>query len=380
MARRPAQDATVGAVFALALIVFALAVMVVGGESAPWSKQSRYSVVFRHASGLRVGAPVRMAGVEIGMVTEIDLPTDPGQVGIEVQVGIDSTYSKRVREDSHAALRLLQILTNEKFVEIEPGSPESPLLPSGSRIQRLEEVGVVERGEAIAESLGEILIALKNILGPIERGQGLIGELLHDPEFGKKGLEALRGTLENLDQLTGDLAAGQGALGRLLYDESLAARVDQLGRAIENLSSLAQALADGEGAIGALLDPAGAAHQAVLDLSDSAASIKRITTRLENQEGFVGRLLNDPEYSNAMADDLQGTLGDLAEIVAKINRGEGALGALVNDRALYDGAEDVFAGVNDSKFARWLTRHYRKKGIRAQEQAEQEAEPQDPGP
>ena len=37
MARRPAQDATVGAVFALALIVFALAVMVVGGESAPWS-------------------------------------------------------------------------------------------------------------------------------------------------------------------------------------------------------------------------------------------------------------------------------------------------------------------------------------------------------
>ena len=65
--------------------VIALAVMVVGGESAPWSKQSRYSVVFRHASGLRVGAPVRMAGVEIGMVTEIDLPTDPGQVAAAAQ-------------------------------------------------------------------------------------------------------------------------------------------------------------------------------------------------------------------------------------------------------------------------------------------------------
>ena len=28
--------------------------------------------------------------------------------------------------------------------------------------------------------------------------------------------------------------------------------------------------------------------------------------------------------------------------------------------------EDVVAGVNDSKFARWLTRHYHKKGIKAE--------------
>ena len=34
MARRPAQDITVGAVFALALVVFALAVMVVGQTGA----------------------------------------------------------------------------------------------------------------------------------------------------------------------------------------------------------------------------------------------------------------------------------------------------------------------------------------------------------
>ena len=57
MARRPAQDVTVGAVFALALIILALAVMVVGGDSGLFFKQVRYSVVFDHASGLLVGAP-----------------------------------------------------------------------------------------------------------------------------------------------------------------------------------------------------------------------------------------------------------------------------------------------------------------------------------
>ena len=55
---------------------------------------------------------------------------------------------------------------------------------------------------------------------------------------------------------------------------------------------------------------------------------------------------------------------NLAEITGKINRGEGTLGALVNERTLHDSAESVIAGVNDSKFARWLIRHYQKKGIK----------------
>ena len=380
MPRRPSQEVTVGALFALGLVIFALAVMVVGGESGLWFEQTRYSVVFPHASGLLVGAPVRMSGVEIGTVSAIDLPTDPEESGIEVQIGIDPVYAERVREDSRAALRLLQILTNEKYVEIVPGSVDNPTLPDGSRIPTLKEIGVVERGEAIAESLGEIMVSLKNILGPIERGEGLLGQIVHDPEFGKKGLESLRGTLENMNTLTGDLAAGKGALGRLLYDEKLAARMDQLGQAIEDLSTLARALSSGEGAVGELLAADGAGHQAVLDLRDSAASLKRITARLEDQEGLLGRLLHDAEFSGAMADDLQAALQDLAEIMAKINAGEGALGALVNERGLYDGAEDLFSGVNDSKFARWLTRHYRKKGIEAQEQTQKETDPPDPGP
>jgi len=75
--------------------------------------------------------------------------------------------------------------------------------------------------------------------------------------------------------------------------------------------------------------------------------------------------LNDEAYSNEVASKLSETVANLAAITGKINRGEGTLGALVNDRTLYDGAEDVFAGVNDSKFARWMLRHYQKKGIEA---------------
>ena len=68
----------------------------------------------------------------------------------------------------------------------------------------------------------------------------------------------------------------------------------------------------------------------------------------------------------------------LAEITGKINRGEGTLGALVNERELHDSMEEVVAGIDDSKFARWLVKHYRKKGIKVRElELEQDSEQQE---
>ena len=79
-------------------------------------------------------------------------------------------------------------------------------------------------------------------------------------------------------------------------------------------------------------------------------------------------MLGGGEDSTLFSDDLQRLVANLAEISDKINRGEGTLGALINDRTLYEGMEDVVAGANDSKFARWLLRRYQKRGIKVEEQ------------
>lgn len=379
MAKRPLRDLTVGAVFALALIIFALAVMVVGGESGLWFKRDHFFIQFPDATGLLIGAPVRMAGVEVGTVSAIDLPTDPEQSGIRVEIGVDPAYSPRVRQDSRAALRILQFLTNEKYVELIPGTPEQPVLEAGSTIPRLVEVGVVERGEAIAENLGQITVSLKNILGPLERGDGLLGQMLHDADFGREGVENLSRTLSSLEQISADLAQGRGLAGRMLRDEQLAARLDGLAQAIDGFVELVTLMTAPDGFFYELVSEGGGARAAIGDLQQSAASLRRLTAGLENTDGVLGRLMQDPEYSAKVADDLEATLSNVAAITDKINRGEGTLGALVNERTLYDGAEDVIAGVDDSKFARWLTRHYRKKGIKAQEREAEEAEKQKGG-
>jgi len=124
-------------------------------------------------------------------------------------------------------------------------------------------------------------------------------------------------------------------------------------------------MAKGEGAIGSLTKPGGDAQVAIADLKEAAGSLKRVAARLESKDGLFGKLLNDDAYSNQLAFGLQNVVTDLAAITKKINEGQGTLGALVNDRTLYDSAEDVIAGVNDSKFARWMLRHYQKQGIEA---------------
>jgi len=189
-----------------------------------------------------------------------------------------------------------------------------------------------------------------------------------DPNFGREGLENLGATLENMRRLSDDLVHGKGFVGRLLYDREFATKVDDLGRMIEHLSTLIESLDVESGAVGKLLEKGGPAERAVDDLADTAASLRSFGSCLADEDGLLSRMMCDPEASAAMAADLQATLANLADITGKINRGEGTLGALINDRTVYDGLEEVIAGTNDSKFARWLLRHYQKKGIQAGEE------------
>jgi phospholipid/cholesterol/gamma-HCH transport system substrate-binding protein len=373
MAKRRSRDLSVGVLFALALLILALTIMAVGGESRLFVQKVQYFVVFPNTDGLRRGSPVKMAGVEVGTVAGVKLSTDPEQAGIEVEVGVDQAFAERVREDSRAALRILQLLSGEKFVEIMPGSPDQPALPDGAVIETAEERELLEQAAVTAENLNEITLSLKKILGAMERGEGLMGQMIMDPEFGQKGLEALRGSLENLESLTDDLLAGRGFMGRMLSDEAFAGKVDTLADALDNLAALLAALKTEEGALGALLEEGGTGQQAIEDFRATAASLRSVAERLDSTEGFVGRLLNDTEYSESVAVDLRRIVSNLAEITEKINEGEGTFGALVNDRTVHDGLEDVVAGMNDSGFARWMLRRYQKRGIVAQE--EEQAQP-----
>ena len=302
MARRGARDVQVGGVFALALIILAVTVMALGGNSRLFSERYDYQVSFANAEGLSEGSPVKMSGVTIGSVHSIRLSTDPGVGGIEVQFGVDPLFAERIREDSAAALRISSsFLTGEKFVEVVPGSPELPQLPPGSVLPSLQPPELLEQAAATAENLNQITVSLQKILVDLEEGRGLLGQMITDPDFGVEGIEALKGTLDNLRALTGDIRKGRGFFGRMIYDEEFARTLDDLGQVVARVRELADGIDPQKGALGALMEEGGAAEQAVADLAIAAASLRATAERLESREGLVGRLLNDPEYSEGVA-------------------------------------------------------------------------------
>ena len=375
MARRPTQDIAVGTIFAVALVILSAAVMTVGTD-LPWlSNRVHFKIIFPNSDGLMLGAPVRMAGVDIGSVTGIRLPTDPEVLGIEIDLAVLPRFAGRVRADSVASLRILQLLTNEKYVEISSGTAQQPELPEGAMLPVRQGPGVLARGEAIAENLVDITASLKRILEPMERGEGLLGKIIQDPEFGLEGVEALGQMLKNAKLLTDDLVAGKGLVGRLLKDQELEAKLDTFSDAIDDFAALMETVSEKDGVLGELLTEGGSGQMAIRDLRDAAASFKRLAERMESENSLLGQLLAEQECASSVGTDICGTLRNLNEVTGKINSGDGSLGALINERTLYDGAEDLLAGTNDSKFARWLLRHYRKKGIKAQEeQSSEEAE------
>jgi phospholipid/cholesterol/gamma-HCH transport system substrate-binding protein len=357
----------VGVVVSLAIILVAVAIMTVGEESQIFATKTRYHVVFPNADGLRIGSPVRMAGVLVGSVQEITLPTDPEAEGIAVTLGINSIYAERIRENSVASLRYLQLLSGEKFVDLTPGDPSFPPVAEGASVPTRAKAELFEQGADIAEKVDELTASLQEILGPLERGEGLLGRMIHDPEFGTRAVEALTEAFRDLEVITGQIRSGEGFVGRLLFDDEFATRLDDLGASMKSLSATLESLGNNEGALGAMLEEGGAGEQAIEEIRDAAASLKRTSMKLESEEGLIGKL-SDPEYAARVSADLEGLLRNLREITDKINQGEGTLGALVNSRTVYEGMEEIVAGVNDSGFARWLMRRYQKKGIKAEDE------------
>ena len=83
--------------------------------------EPRYTIhaEFNEVGGLVEGATVRLAGVQIGRVTGVRLPAEPGGK-VRVDLTIGRQFANRVRKDSVARLET-QGLLGDKIVELSVG-------------------------------------------------------------------------------------------------------------------------------------------------------------------------------------------------------------------------------------------------------------------
>jgi len=193
---------------ALALTFFIISV----SDLSIFEKGRHIQVEFGFASGLREAAPVRLAGVEVGLVKKLEVFTDQndgGKTKVRVKVWIKDDIA--IPADSKITINQLGIL-GEKYLEIVPGTSKD-LIKEDSTTVGQDPVPI----EKIAEGVSTLMTKLQVTVDSVNNG------ILTD-----KNKQSLEAALEGFGAVGTDLKEGRGTLGKLLTDESVYNNLDDL--------------------------------------------------------------------------------------------------------------------------------------------------------
>ena len=107
-------------------------------KSIPFVSGGGYEIkgVFQDAQNIRAKSPVRISGVEVGKVTEVEHLTDEngdGEDAAVITMTIEDS-ARPIKEDATMQLRPRLFLEGNLFVDLAPGSPGAPELDSGDMI------------------------------------------------------------------------------------------------------------------------------------------------------------------------------------------------------------------------------------------------------
>src|SRR5262245_36965052 len=350
--------------------------------------EARYTVHadFTEVGGLNEGATVRLAGVQIGRVSRVNLPAEPGGK-VRVDLSIAKQFENRVRRNSIARIET-QGLLGDRIVELTVGTADAPATHNGDVIpsrdptdfgkivgqgaetmknvaaladslkataDALRQSKLIEDASATMASTRRVTDRVSRMVDEVEKGRGWAHALIYEePVALRKMNEVIVTTQRLLDRVE----RGEGAAGVLTSAQSTAAArrfvaaMDKLARVAE------QPGAADEGVVPALLfDPK---YKNVLeDLRVVAHNFREVSDRLAGGRGTLGGLLKDEPADAGIrqaSQDLQAAMANLKEITAKINEGEGTLGALIADPTVYERLVSILDGAQRSYLLRGLLR------------------------
>jgi phospholipid/cholesterol/gamma-HCH transport system substrate-binding protein len=139
--KRANEEIAVG-IFVLAGIACLVYLAVHLGEMELFSRGWQVTADFDNISGLKVGASVELAGVDVGRVERITItPDDRARLVLKLAPGLT------LKDDTIASIRTKGII-GDKFVKLSMGSSEKTI-PQGGKIHDTE--SAVELEELIAK-------------------------------------------------------------------------------------------------------------------------------------------------------------------------------------------------------------------------------------
>jgi len=286
-------EVRVGLFVLFGLVVMTTLVFMLGSEGRLFERHYKLLARFNDISGLRIGAPVQLAGLDVGMVEGIRFEKSLQERQITIVLRINKNYEDRIRADSVTTVNT-QGLLGDKYIFISVGSETEPILKNGDYVKSEETTPIfalAEKAGKIMDDIGEVSQDIKQMFKTVEGEKG--GDL-------RATLKSVRTTLEQVEN-------GPGLAHALIYDPKGKEVVANLDRALSGIG----------------------------DLTGEAGKKKA---------------------TKGMIANLQQASGDLKDILAGIRRGEGTLGMLVRDPELYNELRTFLGKANRSKLVKSVIR------------------------
>ena len=264
-----------------------------------------------------------------------------------------------------ARIRTLGLL-GDKYIEISSGSPKFPEIQEGGDIATAPTTDVDRlraSGEDLVNNVTRITEQLTTILGRMERGEGILGELTKDVEPNRKVTTEFIATLDSIRGMFDDFREGDGPLPRLLNDRTLG---DKLEGTVTRLDSLLARTESGEGALSMLLtdtEQRQRLERSLASIERTTANLESVTNALQEERALLPKLLGDEAYGEKLTSELQSLVENLNRVAEKLDHGTGSAAQMLNDPALYLAMKDIVSGIDESAILRRLVRNRQKKGV-----------------
>jgi phospholipid/cholesterol/gamma-HCH transport system substrate-binding protein len=306
------SELKIGIMAIAALLIAATLIVALGGEGGFFWERYNLKVKFANAGGVQEGSPVRVSGVTVGSVTDIEF------VGSEVEMLLElrDDMQERVRTTSRATIGSVSLL-GEGAVDINASTTGQPIpewgyVPSDAPPPQLADV-TAQANKGISE--------LTALITDIRAGKGTVGKLMTDEQL----YADLRQFTSAARQVTEGLSSGKGTLGQLLNNPESAR---QMEASLKNLTAITDKINAGQGSIGQLMnDPTLAKNLAAV-----TSNFETLSSRINKGEGTMGQLINN----DSLYKRLDGVTTNLEQLTTRLNQGQGTAGKLMTDTQLHD--------------------------------------------
>jgi phospholipid/cholesterol/gamma-HCH transport system substrate-binding protein len=337
------HETAVGAFTLLCAGILILGVIIKGSKVGFGARNVTFTAP-ESGHDLKVGAVVKMQGIEIGEVENVDLEKE----GVHVHLKIYPEFRDFVHADAKVSIVEPPVIGSTS-VEVFPGTKAEPPVAQRAHLEYVPTEGIMTKIQSSQGDVQKVLDQVKDIA------------------------KKTNDTLDNVDKIVARVNAGEGVMGRLVRDDQLAqdftkgvtglvAFIDDvhrsapdLQRTIADVRSLTDAVAEGKGSLGRLVTNDTIVVESENVLKDVRTALARLEEITKDTTATTKKVQDVLDSTKGTLDKLDGTIrnaekvtGQLAEITAKVNTGQGSLAKLVNDDALFRETKALLKEVRES--------------------------------